>query len=279
MNWLASNYKWLFDGAGVTIFLFIVGWLITRKGSESPKSSKVSVDSHDATVQASGPQALTVGQACEIHYYAPAPEPSRSAPVVKLKSDSAKSATSRSQVNPRHSEPTPNLIFLGSRTTTIFGIEPPDELYFFSAKGPGDKLEAIIVGFRNDTMPGPTRIAVPTNTIAQVLYYDCAGAELRSVVRVCWLGRKGDLVDFDLGHDFWLVVALLLDDERWLVPYYKRERDWMGDRLGLENESIDCDQLSAIEVRIISAFDRELFRVHLNFSRDESGNPRLTKRE
>lgn len=174
-------------------------------------------------------------------------------------------------------EPTPNINFLGSRTTNIFVIEGLQHLPYFSANGPGGEVEAVIVGFRNDTRPGGERVAVPERANAHVLYYDADGNEIGSVVRACWLEREGDLVDFQLGHSLWLVVALLFGSDIVAPHYQRRPSGWMGDSITLERAEIDASHLQFIEVRLIGEWERELMRVVLRWSTDENRRPILTK--
>lgn len=180
----------------------------------------------------------------------------------------------------RQAEPAPNLTFLGARNVRIFITSSIRELPLFSLRGPGgEEAEALIVGVRNESLPGAARVAVPERAVAHILYYADDGTEIASILRACWLERKGDLVDFELGESLWLITALLVDRDRVLVPYYRREVSWMGDGITLVDEPLDFARIKVIELRIIGEFNRELFRVQMNCSEDEKGNPKLTTRE
>lgn len=182
------------------------------------------------------------------------------------------------QVIQHHAEPMPNLQSLGPRTTKIGLISSLSCPPFFSAKGGGEEVQAFIVGFRNETKPGAERIAVPEKAYAQVLYYDADGQEIGAIVRACWLEQEGDLVDFELGHSLWLVVALLLEPNI-IAPYYRRKPSEYGvDSIEIEDEKIDGRRLEIIEVRIIGESNRELIRQRWTCSADENGNPILAVR-
>jgi hypothetical protein len=165
---------------------------------------------------------------------------------------------------PESSEPTPNVIFLGSKTIRIrSGLTSG----FYESDSQNDAL-ASIACFRNELSPS-RRVAPAFDIRACIIYRDSVGQEIGTgISEACWMG---DLrrINFPVGESNCVILVISLADGNLFSPFLRHTRSGWGNGIVTDTYPLNVN-LKTIDLRLIRGNDLLLEPIVFDFGTDQN---------
>jgi hypothetical protein len=241
VNWLAQNYKWLFDGLGAALLVTFIGiflpkWL-KKRHAQSAGAAMEATNSNVTTPPVAPGSGITQTvnvPTVNVNIGQPAPAP--------VPASQASSETERAH---------PDVRLTGTRSACVTQFGPDlwkDDQY------EGRWQNALVAQFVNEARPGSRH--APVLARASLVYTNNEKDVLRTTG--CWVNEPADMVEFRIEEAHDLIVCLLAGRQL-IAPAKRRVRAGINsDRIETHHHPLPSFLQGSVRVRLTNTHTGDL---------------------